>query len=110
MQYNHKLTVRFISDFDDYGQPNTTTDKQLRCCILDENITNAKGDVKRKNKYDMTFLVSTRSYSPYSELFDDNMIQIIRNNRNYEIKLIRQINGFSGKPKYYQIFLNQVHK
>ena len=110
MQYNHRVTIRFVDEFDDYGQPNSTTDKTMRCCILDENITNVKGSAKRKNQFDMTFLVSAKTYSPYSELFNDNTIQVIRSGRTYEIKLVKQINGFSGKPKYYQIWLNQVNK
>ena len=110
MQYNHKVTIQYVEEFDDYGQPVEPTSKTMRCCILSESITNEKAKAKRKNRYDMLILVSARTYAPYSQLFSDSVTRITRESRVYEVKRTTQINGFSGKPKYFEIALNQVHK
>lgn len=119
MQYNHKIIIQFADEFDDYGQPINPTSDTMRCCILEETLTNQKDESnyigaaqhgKRKNQYDMTILVSAKSYKPYSELFNDTATRAIREGRIYEVKLIKQINSFGGKPKYYQIWLDQVAK
>lgn len=110
MQFNHKVTITYHTEFDDYGQPAQATSVSLRCCVLSENLVNEKTETKGRNRYDMTILVSARAYLPYSELFSDSLTRIERNSRTYEAQRITEINSFSGKPKYYEIALNQVHK
>lgn len=110
MQYNHKVTIQYVDAFDDYGQPVETISKTMRCCILNESLTNSKTGSQQQNQYDMTLLVSAKTYEPYSKLFDDNLIKISKNSRIYEVKTISRVNGFSGKPKFYQVALSQVNK
>ena len=110
MQYNHTVTIQFIEEFDDYGQPlaGAVVSKSMRCCILSESVSNRQDETKRKNQYDMEILVSAKTYAPYSQLFNDNVITVIRGGRTYGVERRAQINSFGGKAKYYQISLNQV--
>lgn len=110
MQYNHKVTIEFVTKSDEYGQPETTTSKEMRCCILSENIVNLKTDSKRKNQFDLELLVSAKTYEPYSKLFDDNEIMITSSGRKYDPQRVAKINGTGGKAKYYQISFIQVRK
>ena len=110
MQYNHSVNIQYVNTFDDYGQAVETVSKVLRCRILSASVRNSKTESKRRNQYDMSLLVDAKSYEPYSNLFDDNLIKISKDGRMYEIALIKKVDGFSGKPKFYQVELDQINK
>jgi len=110
MQFNNKITIRVATEYDDYGVPSAYSDYEIKCAILKETKLNKAEDKKRWNAYDMVIILSSRSYAPYSEVFENKTLEFITAGKNYEPAKINQINNFSGKPKYYEIMLAQKLK
>ena len=110
MQFNNKITIRVATEYDDYGVPSAYSEDTIKCAILRESKLNKADDNKRWNAYDMVVILSHRTYAPYSEVFENKTLEFISGGKNYEPARINQINNFSGKPKYYEIMLNQKLK
>lgn len=108
MKFPHTLSIRQILTYDDFGQVLTTTEKPFSCYILSEIKTQKKTEKGRKNNFDMRIIVSARTYSPYSTMFEDNDARCIYEDIVYEITENNKINSFSGKPRYYEMALKKV--
>lgn len=110
MQFNNKITLRVTTGYDDYGVPSSYTMYTIKCAILSESKLNKTDEKKKRNDYDMVIIISAKSYAPYSQIFENETLEVINDSRYYDPKQIKQINNFSGKAKYYEIVLKQIIK
>jgi hypothetical protein len=110
MQFNNKITIRIADAYDDYGEPNSHTSHVIKCAILNQVKLNQVEEKKKRNQYDMVIICTARTYSPYSDLFEDSTLEFLYGEKIYEPAKITQISNFSGKPKYYEIGLKQKTK
>ena len=108
MKFPHTMIIRYVTEYDDYGQVAETSSSSFKCCVLEEIRTQKKEAKGRRNQYDVKILVNARTYAPYSAMFEDNDARCVYNGIVYEIIINNQINSFSGKPRYYEISLKKV--
>jgi hypothetical protein len=110
MQFNNKITIRIADAYDDYGEPSSYVEHEIKCAVLDHVKINQTGEKKKRNQFDMVIICTARTYSPYSELFEDSTLEFLYGANIYETGKIRRINNFSGKAKFYEISLIQKTK
>lgn len=107
MKFPHSMIIRFVTDYDDFGSPETYEEEEFACFILKERKRGDGAGGAKRNRYDMRILVNARVYFPYSIMFEDTDSRCVYDGKTYEIIENNQINSFSGKPRYYEMGLRQ---
>jgi len=108
MRYDKTITLKYTDTYNDFSEPETTTDKALKCAVLQERKLNKKDENKRRNQYDLKIAIQHRAYLPYVDVFENEDISITYDGRSYEPVVITRVNTVGGKPRHYVIDLKQV--
>lgn len=109
MQFNNTVTIYF-NTYNDFGEEVVEADKTkpFKCCILEEKKLDRIEDKGNKKTYDMKFIMPSKSFAPYNQVFTDDTVTFGYDSKKYKALLIKPIKDFSGKDKYYEVELEQI--
>lgn len=107
MQLNNKALL-YTTSTNEFSEVVKTLIGDLKCAILKQTKSRDDGNSSHKYDYDMVIITTARAYSPYSLVFADDSIRIDVEGIHYRIIRIPAIKDFSGKTKYYEIYLSEI--
>ena len=89
--------------YNDFGELEADSESEMKCLVLKHKKQNDMADNDYRYQYDLKIMVSYKTFSPYSDLFNSDMLKIKYDDTIYLPKVVTAINNFSGKTKYYEL-------
>lgn len=102
MRFNNNANVIYNS-YNDFGELESVSEDKIKCLVLEHKKKNEIGDSEFGYKHDLKLMIAYKSFVPYSDIFNSDMLKIKYDETQYLIKIITAINNFNGKTKYYEI-------
>lgn len=102
MRFNNIAYVIY-NTYNDFGELEQESESRLKCLVLKHKKKNDFAEDEFGYKHDLKLMIAYKSFAPYSDMFNSDMLKIKYEDKEYMIKIITAINNFNGKTKYFEI-------